>query len=177
MILIADDDKAVRLSISLALQRAGMECLTVSTENETLEAVRRDDVELTVLDMNLTLSTTGRQGIEMLRKIRVLRPEMPVILITAWGTIPLAVEGMNHGATDFLTKPWSNKDLVAKIRKALSAAEQESKNREHIETLDDTEREAIAKALRLSDGNLSIAAQKLGITRQALYRRIEKYGL
>jgi DNA-binding NtrC family response regulator len=113
----------------------------------------------------------------MLRKIRVLRPEMPVILITAWGTIPLAVEGMNHGATDFLTKPWSNKDLVAKIRKALSAAEQESKNRERIETLDDTEREAIAKALRLSDGNLSIAAQKLGITRQALYRRIEKYGL
>ena len=80
MILIADDDNAVRMSISLALERAGYQCVAVSNERDAMDAVRRHDVRLAVLDMNLTLSTTGQQGIEMLRKFKVLRPEMPVIL-------------------------------------------------------------------------------------------------
>lgn len=177
MILIADDDNAVRMSISLALERAGYQCVAVSNEREAMDAVRNRDVRLAVLDMNLTLSTTGQQGIEMLRKFKVLRPEMPVILLTSWGTIPLAVEGLKHGAVDFMTKPWSNRDLIAKIKKAIDAAERQSAQSNELDTLDDMEREAIVKALRICDGNMSTAAQKLGITRQALYRRIEKYGL
>lgn len=177
MILIADDDNAVRTSIGLALERAGLLWQAVSNEPDTIAAVRDESVKIVILDMNLTLSTTGRQGIELLRKIRILRPEMPVILLTAWGTIPLAVEGMNHGAVDFMTKPWSNKDLIAKIRKALAEADRTAARNSEIDTLDDMERQAIIKTLRLSDGNMSVAAQKLGITRQALYRRIEKYGL
>lgn len=113
----------------------------------------------------------------MLRKFKVLRPEMPVILLTSWGTIPLAVEGLKHGAVDFMTKPWSNRDLIAKIKKAIDTAERQSAQSNELDTLDDMEREAIVKALRICDGNMSTAAQKLGITRQALYRRIEKYGL
>ena len=58
--------------------------------------MRSDDVELAILDMNLHSGTDGRDGIELLRKIKILRPDMPVILISAWGTIPLAVEGMNY---------------------------------------------------------------------------------
>lgn len=177
MILIIDDDRAVRMSMSLALSKKGMECLAVATEAEALAAVRKQEVRLAVLDMNLTLSTTGRQGIELLRKIRVLRPDMPVILISAWGTIPLAVEGMGYGAVDFITKPWSNDDLAAKIRKALARADDSISKAQHIDTLDEMEREAIIKAVRTSGGNLSEAAARLGITRQALYRRIEKYGL
>ncbi len=114
---------------------------------------------------------------QMLRKFKVLRPEMPVILLTSWGTIPLAVEGLKHGAVDFMTKPWSNRDLIAKIKKAIDAADRQSAQSNELDTLDDMEREAIVKALRICDGNMSTAAQKLGITRQALYRRIEKYGL
>ena len=76
--------------------------------------MRSDDVELAILDMNLHSGTDGRDGIELLRKIKILRPDMPVILISAWGTIPLAVEGMNYGAADFVSKPWSNRDLLAK---------------------------------------------------------------
>lgn len=177
MILIADDDNAVRTSIALAVERAGYECVAVSNEADAIAAVRNPAVQLAVLDMNLTLSTTGQQGIEMLRKFSILRPEMPVILLTAWGTIPLAVDGLKHGAVDFITKPWSNKDLIAKIRKAIDNAEKRAAQRNETVTLDDLEREAIVKALRACDGNLSTAAQRLGITRQALYRRIEKYGL
>lgn len=127
--------------------------------------------------MNLTLTTTGRQGLEMLQKINILRPGLPVILITAWGTIPLTVEAMNLGAVDFVTKPWSNNDLIAKVRKALANRRAEQLAAEHVDTLEDMERQAIVEALRRCDGNLSTAAQQLGITRQALYRRIEKYKL
>lgn len=175
MILIVDDDNAVRMSIGLALKRAGYESLATRTEEEALHAVRDRNIKVTILDMNLTLTTTGQDGIEMLQKIRILRPEMPVILITAWGTIPLAVKAMNLGAFDFMTKPWSNEDLVAKVRRALRMlTEKESKEPE---SLDDIERHAITEALRHCDGNLSEAAARLGITRQTLYRRIEKFKL
>lgn len=123
--------------------------------------------------MNLTPSTTGQQGIEILRRFRILRPDMPVIMITGWGTIPLAVEALNYGAIDFMTKPWSNADLVAKIKKALAKSTADKAAAEHTETLDEMERNAIREALRRCDGNMSEAAKLLGITRQSLYRRIE----
>ncbi len=122
--------------------------------------------------MNLTIGTTGRQGLELLRKIKVLAPECEVLLISAWGTIPLAVEGMNLGATDFITKPWSNADVMAKINRIL-----ERRKKKSSPTLDDLEREAVIEALRKCHGSMSEAAKALGITRQALYRRLEKYGL
>lgn len=177
MILIVDDERAVRLSISLALTKAGLQCQAVATEKEALVAVRDESTRLVILDMNLTVSTTGRDGIELLRKIRILRPHMPVILITAWGTIPLAVQGMNFGAVDFMTKPWSNEDLIAKIRKALKSVEESEAAAARIEPLESVERSAVVKAITSCNGNLSLAAERLGITRQALYRRIEKYGL
>lgn len=177
MILIVDDDNAVRTSISLALKRAGYDPLPVSTEADALTAVRDERVQLTILDMNLTLTTTGRQGIEILRKFRILRPDMPVIMLTAWGTIPLTVEALNYGAVDFMTKPWSNEDLISKVRKGLERSETVRKTRDHTETLDEMEREAILAALRRCDGNMSDAAKQLGITRQSLYRRLEKYKL
>ncbi|MDE6153806.1 MAG: response regulator, partial [Muribaculaceae bacterium] len=75
-ILIVDDDNAVRLSIALALRRAGLESEAVSNEDDALTAVRDERTALVILDMNLTLSTTGRQGLEMLQKIRILRPDI-----------------------------------------------------------------------------------------------------
>ena len=176
MILIVDDDQTIRLSIGLMLRQAGFEYEAVSTEAETMEAMRRGNVGLVILDMNLTLSTTGQQGIEMLRKIKILSPATPVILLSAWATVSLAVEGMKYGASDFVTKPWSNRDFMAKIRKVLDLAEKIN-GASKIESLDETERKAIKKALRQADGNLTTAAQLLGITRQSLYRRMEKFGL
>jgi len=176
MILIVDDDNTIRLSIGLMLKQAGLDYEAVSSEDEALAAVRRPGLELVILDMNLTCSTTGRQGIELLRKIRILAPAAPVIMLSAWATVPLAVEGMSYGAVDFVTKPWSNRDFMAKIRKALAAAEA-ARTADSVATLDSTERQTIIKALRQADGNLSAAAQLLGISRQSLYRRMEKFGI
>lgn len=172
MILIVDDDNAVRMSLGLMLKQSGMEWKAVGNEADALAAVRTHEPEIVILDMNLTIGTTGRQGLELLRKIKVLAPECEVLLISAWGTIPLAVEGMNLGATDFITKPWSNADVMAKINRIL-----ERRKKKSSPTLDDLEREAEREALRKCHGSMSEAAKALGITRQALYRRLEKYGL
>lgn len=154
-----------------------MESVAVATEPEALDAVRRPDMELVILDLNLTCTTTGRQGIDLLRKVRILAPAVPVIMLSAWGTVPLAVEAMGYGAVDFVTKPWANRDFMAKIRKALSDAREADERRQHVPTLADAEKESIRKALRMADGNLSHAAEMLGITRQSLYRRMEKLGI
>jgi two-component system NtrC family response regulator len=172
MILIVDDDIAIRQSIGLMLRQAKFDFKSVSNESDCITAVRTENVQLVILDMNLSLTTTGEQGIEILRKIKILSPDVPVILISAWGTIPLAVQGMNYGAVDFITKPWDNRDFIAKIRKAINAAKPTK-----LKTLDEIERDAILGALKQSDGNLSQVATALGITRQALYRRMEKHGI
>ena len=177
MILIIDDDRAVRLSLGLLFKQAGYDSQGVGSENETLALIREVCPDLILLDMNLSLSTTGRDGINLLRKIRIFRPDVPVILISAWGTIPLAVEGMGLGACDFITKPWDNRDLMAKIRKAIDAAQAASARSEPKQTLEEMERKAIIEALRNCDYNMSQAAAQLGITRQSLYRRMLKFDI
>lgn len=177
MILIVDDDCAVRMSIALMLTRAGYECVEASNEVDALRAVRTEGLQLVILDMNLTLTTTGRSGIELLRKIRVLAPDVPVIMLSAWATVPLTVEGMGYGAVDFVTKPWSNRDFMDRIRRALELARRRSEESGQVDTLDQAERKAVERALRAADGNIAEAARMLGLTRQSLYRRIEKLGL
>lgn len=177
MILIVDDDMSVRQAISLLLARAGYECEEASSEDEALLKVRSLQPDLMVLDMNLTLESSGRQGIEILRKVKILCPEMAVILITAWGTISLAVEGMKYGASDFVTKPWLNSDLLKSIRKGLEESAEKRRVSNQVSTLEDLERDSIIKVVKMCDNNYTHAAKLLGITRQALYRRLEKYGV
>ncbi|MDE6110083.1 MAG: sigma-54 dependent transcriptional regulator, partial [Muribaculaceae bacterium] len=119
MILIADDDNAVRLSLSILLKHHGHEVKAVATPAEAISVVRTAEPRLVILDMNFTRSTTGDEGLTLLKQIKLLRPQVPVILITAWGTIPLAVEGVRAGAVDFITKPWDNAALLQRIDTAL----------------------------------------------------------
>jgi two-component system NtrC family response regulator len=120
MILIVDDDAAVRSSLAFVLKRAGMEAEAVASPDDALSFVRRTPPELVLMDMNFSLTTSGREGIELLQKVKILCPGVPVILITAWGSIALAVEGMRAGAFDFVTKPWNNLMLLNSIRTALA---------------------------------------------------------
>ena len=69
--------------------------------------------------MNFTLSTSGEEGLTLLKQVKVFRPDVPVILMTAWGSIQLAVQGMQAGAFDFITKPWNNAALLQRIETAL----------------------------------------------------------
>ncbi len=124
MILIVDDDPSVTASLSLLLKRHGHPARTARSQEEALELLREQDFDLVLQDMNFSRATSGEEGLELLAGIRRLRPRLPVILITAWGSIALAVEGMKAGAADFVTKPWSNAQLLQTVETALSLAGQ-----------------------------------------------------
>ena len=119
MILVVDDDSTVRLSLKMLLTRAGYEVVTASSPDEAMEIVRSKAPSLIMLDMNYSRFTTGDEGLTLLRKIKLFRPDVPVILMTAWGSIPLAVSGIHAGAFDFITKPWDNRVLLQRISTAL----------------------------------------------------------
>jgi two-component system NtrC family response regulator len=129
MILIIDDDAIVRSSLSLLLKRAGYETDTATSPDAALESLRRNPPDLMLMDMNFSLTTTGREGLELLQKVHILCPQVPVILITAWGSITLAVRGMKAGAFDFITKPWDNRQLLKSVETAL---ELKTRNISHI---------------------------------------------
>ena len=119
MILIIDDDSAVRSSLSFMLKRAGYEAQVVPGPREAIEVVRTVAPDLILMDMNFTLSSTGEEGLTLLKQVKVFRPDTPVILMTAWGSIQLAVQGMQAGAFDFIPKPWNNAALLQRIETAL----------------------------------------------------------
>ena len=118
-ILIVDDDNVVRTSLCFMLKRAGYEVSTATCPKEALDVVRAEAPALILMDMNFTLSTSGEEGLTLLKQVKVFRPEVPVILMTAWGSIQLAVQGMQAGAFDFITKPWNNATLLQRIETAL----------------------------------------------------------
>lgn len=126
MVLIVDDDKAIRLSLSVLLRRAGYEVRVASDPDEALALVRTVAFRLIIMDMNYSRSTSGEEGLELLQKCKIFQPETPVILMTAWGSIPLAVAGMQAGAFDFITKPWDNQLLLQRIQTALTLTDTKS---------------------------------------------------
>lgn len=119
MILVIDDDSAIRSSLSFLLKRVGHEVEAVASPKEAIEMVRSVAPELILMDMNFSLSTSGEEGLVLLKQVKIFRPEVPVILMTAWGSISLAVQGMQTGAFDFVTKPWNNAALLNSIDTAL----------------------------------------------------------
>lgn len=120
MFLIVDDDLAIRTSLKLLLKQAGHAAQAVATPTEALATVRETPPELVLLDMNFSLATTGDDGLALLRQLKAEAPQVPVILITGWGSIELAVAGMKAGAAEFITKPWHNDALLQTIGTVLS---------------------------------------------------------
>lgn len=143
MILIIDDDSAIRSSLSFMLKRAKYEVQAVPGPKEAMEVVHTVTPQLILMDMNFSLSTDGAEGLVLLKQVKLFCPDVPVILMTAWGSIPLAVQGMRAGAFDFITKPWNNAALMQRIETALeltskedsagfSTREEENFDRSHI---------------------------------------------
>lgn len=121
MILVIDDDIGIRASLSMMLKRAKYEVNAVASPKEAMAIVRQEAPQLIMLDMNFSLATSGDEGLTLLKQIKLFRPDVPVILMTAWGSIQLAVKGMRTGAFDFVTKPWNNVALMERIKVALEA--------------------------------------------------------
>ncbi len=119
MILVVDDDSSIRISLKLMLERNGYAVELAKTPQEAIDSVRRQAPQLVLLDMNFSRATTGDEGLVLLRQIKIFHPSVPVILMTAWGSIPLAVKGIQSGAFDFITKPWDNALLLQRISTAI----------------------------------------------------------
>jgi two-component system, NtrC family, response regulator len=118
-ILIVDDDASITASLGLLLKQNGYASIAAHTPIDAIAAVRAQHPRLVIQDMNFSRDTSGEEGLDLLQRIRAEEPSLPVILITAWGSIALAVEGMKRGASDFITKPWSNATVLQSIETAL----------------------------------------------------------
>ena len=123
MILIVDDDRSVLAALSLLLKQAGHQTCAATSPDEALDVLRRQACRLVIQDMNFSRRTSGEEGLDLLCAIKTATPSLPVILITAWGSIALAVEGMKRGASDFVTKPWTNQQILHSVRTALGLAD------------------------------------------------------
>jgi len=119
MILLVDDERSVTASLALLLKQAGYRSESVDSPERALAVLRHEACALVIQDMNFSRRTSGEEGLRLLQEIKTLRPDLPVVLITAWGSIDLAVRGLKAGAADFITKPWSNQQVLQAVQTAL----------------------------------------------------------
>ena len=185
-ILLLDDDPDVGLAAQLLLQRRVAPVTCLRRPAELYSALKRLRPALLLLDLNFGPGRTdSSQGLCLLEEIRT-RPQPPlVVVLTAYANIDLAVRALKHGAFDFVIKPWDNVRLIATCREALQHAQpardesvgMEPATTEGVRSLAAQERAAVMAAMAEAQGNLSAAARALGLSRAALYRRLEKHGL
>ncbi|GEO10373.1 sigma-54-dependent transcriptional regulator [Segetibacter aerophilus] len=119
MILIIDDDIAVKTSLQLLLEGEGYRTATADGPASALTFLKSNTPELIILDLNFSIDTSGKEGMNLLQEIKKINDAIPIILITGWASIELAVQGMKFGANDFLNKPWSNDHVLQSIKTLL----------------------------------------------------------
>jgi DNA-binding NtrC family response regulator len=119
-LLVADDQVDVLEAVRLLAKAHGFEVRTATSPAAVVALVESEDVDVCLLDLNYARDTTsGREGMDLLARLRELAPALPVVVMTAWGTIEGAVEAMRRGARDYLQKPWDNARLVATLQAQL----------------------------------------------------------
>lgn len=167
-IVVVDDNPTILTALKICCT-AEFERIVTLTSPDTLVSTlsNEEQVDVVLLDMNFSLGVnTGQDGLFWLRTLKKLHPDTPVVLMTAYADVQLAVKGLKNGAADFVTKPWDNDELVRTLR---DAAE---KSREVV-TLDELEQQHVHRVVDQCHGNMSKAAELLGITRQTLYRKLK----
>ena len=118
-VLVVDDDSAVQISLALLLKQSGFDARCCDGPQQALALLACEPVDLVLQDLNFSLQTSGEEGLALLAEIRTRHPGTPVLLMTAWGSIALAVKGIQGGAANFFTKPWDNQQLVRLIETTL----------------------------------------------------------
>lgn len=184
-ILAVDDNHEILTALKICLRSTFRRVLTLDSPERILTVMQQEAVDAVLLDMNFvapvsaggTSATgsiayapdTGREGLLWLGAIRKRHPNVPVVLITAYADVHLAVKALKGGAADFITKPWDNDELLRKLKDAIDAATD-------VTPLDEVEAQHIRRAVDQCHGNISRAAEMLGITRQTLYAKMRRYG-
>jgi len=145
-LLVIDDNEAVRTALDVLLTLEGARVELATTPAEGLARVARGGIDLVIQDMNFTReATSGREGIELFRKLRAERPGLPVVLLTAWTSLETAVELVKAGAADYLAKPWDNARLVTTVRNLLQLQAALAAERERLARIDHSREELAAR--------------------------------
>ena len=167
-ILIIDDNPSILTALRYCLDSTFQRIITLESPDDILVTMSQEDIDLVLLDMNFSLGVnSGQEGLLWLRTIHQRQPQTPVVLLTAYADVTLAVKGLKSGAADFITKPWDNDQLVHKLKDVLDMQSE-------IVTLDEMEKDHIRRTIDHCHGNLSRAAEMLGITRQTLYNKMKR---
>src|SRR2546421_4711086 len=115
--LIADDQPDILAALRLLLRGEGYQIEAVSSPAAVLDAIRQRNFDLLLMDLNYARDTTsGQEGLDLITQIRAFDSTLPVVVLTAWGTVELAVEAMHRGVRDFVQKPWDNSNLRQSLR-------------------------------------------------------------
>lgn len=189
-LLIIDDNEAVLRSLKLVFTGVFDHVVTAKHPQLLPAMLSAGDVDAVLLDMNFnTCRLDGSDGLFWLTRIKSSLSAPAVVLITAFGDVPLAVEAMKRGAEDFVTKPWDNDDLIDKLNRAMekcrmkkaeqSAVSEANLYRERADerknmTLEEIKADHINNVVKECGGNLTLAASRLGINRQTLYNQMKK---
>lgn len=116
-VLVCDDEQDVLASARFLFKGESMETQCASNPVTAFELIQDQDFDMVLLDLNYSRDTTsGKEGIELISRIREYNPKLPIVVMTAWATVDIAVDAMRQGANDFITKPWENDRLLSIAR-------------------------------------------------------------
>ena len=167
-ILIVDDNRNILTTVRMLLEPIFDGIITIANPNSIPAKLREEHPDVVLLDMNFSLGVnSGQDGLLWLRTFRRLHAHIPVVLITAFADVQLAIKGLKSGAADFVTKPWDNDELIRVLKDAID-------NNTEVATLENFENDYIRKVVDKCHGNISRAAEMLGITRQTLYAKLKR---
>src|SRR5262245_26866775 len=129
-ILVADDQADILSALKLLLKREGYEVATATSPAGVQDVVAREHVDVALMDLNYSRDTTsGEEGLALVDQLHREHPELPVVVMTAWATVDVAVRAMRHGANDFLEKPWNNQRLLSVLANQVKLAEARQRGR------------------------------------------------
>ena len=122
--LIADDQPDVLEALRLLLKDEGFQIEAVSSPFDVLEALKQHNFDLLLMDLNYARDTTsGREGLDLLSRVRAIDRTLPVVVMTAWANVDITLEPLREGVADFVLKPWENRQLIATIKRHVESGQ------------------------------------------------------